>query len=171
MRDSGEGDSGIYRQRSALASQLREHVANAMDKQAEKVFRSKLRSGDIRFDLEATDRNHQMRKSYEILVADSDVLLQRYGKSVQLSLFEPVFDRDYNDLERKFAYYLDEQKALQWWHRVAVRQHGEYYLRGWRRDRVWPDFVAMGGEKDGKPSLLVFETKPRSTEGGRVAGS
>ena len=165
MRDAGEGDSGIYRQRSALASQLREHVANVMDKQAEKVFRSKLWSGDIRFDLEATDRNHQMRKSYEILVADSDVLLQRYGKSVQLSLFEPVFDRDYNDLERKFAFYLDEQKALQWWHRVAVRQHGDYYLRGWRRDRVWPDFVAMGGEKDGKPSALVFETKGEHLKG------
>ncbi len=165
MRDAGEGDSGIYRQRSALASQLREHVASAMDKQAEKVFRSKLRSGDIRFDLEATDRNHQMRKSYEILVADSDVLLQRYGKSVQLSLFEPVFDRDYNDLERKFAFYLDEQKALRWWHRIAVRQHGEYYLRGWRRDRVWPDFVAMGGEKDGKPSVLVFETKGEHLKG------
>ena len=165
MRDAGEDDSGIYRQRSALASQLREHVANAMDKQAERVFRAKLRSGDIRFDLEATDRNHRVRKSYEILVSDNDVLLQRYGKSVQLSLFEPVFDRDYNDLERRFAFYLDEQSALQWWHRVAVRQHGEYYLRGWRRERVWPDFVAMGGEKDGKPSVLVFETKGEHLKG------
>ena len=165
MYDAGQDDSKIYRQRSALASQLREHVANAMDKQAERVFRAKLRSGDIRFDLEATDRNHRVRKSYEILVSDNDVLLQRYGKSVQLSLFEPVFDRDYNDLERRFAFYLDEQSALQWWHRVAVRQHGEYYLRGWRRERVWPDFVAMGEEKDGKPSVLVFETKGEHLKG------
>ena len=71
-----------------------------------------------------------MRKSYEILVSDSDVWLQRYGQSVQLSLFQPVSDRDFNDLERRFAFYLDEQRALQWWHRVAVRQQGEYYLRG-----------------------------------------
>ena len=87
------------------------------------------------------------------------------SKLLQLSLFEPIFDRDYNELERKFAFYLDEQKALQWWHRVAVRQHGEYYLRGWRRDKVWPDFVAMGGEKDGKPSVLVFETKGEHLKG------
>ena len=39
------------------------------------------------------------------------------------------------------------------------RQHGEYYLRGWRRERIWPDFVAMSGETKGKPSILVFETK------------
>ena len=165
MYDADQDDSEIYRQRSALASQLREHVARAMDKQAERVFRAKLWSGDIRFDLEASDRNHRMRKSYEIPVADSDVQLQRYGQSVQFSFFEPVFDRDYNDLEKRFAFYLDEQKALRWWHRVAVRQHGEYYLRGWRRERVWPDFVAMGGEKDGKPSVLVFETKGEHLKG------
>ena len=159
MRDADFDDEAIYEQRSALASQLREHVVKKSDRLAEQVFRGKLADGEIRFDLEASDRNHRMRKSYEILVSDKDVLLQRYGQSVQLSLFEPVFDRDYNELERRFAFYLDEQKALQWWHRIAVRQQGEYYLRGWRRERIWPDFVAMGGETKGKPSILVFETK------------
>ncbi|MDE0647969.1 MAG: DEAD/DEAH box helicase family protein [Cyanobacteria bacterium MAG IRC4_bin_6] len=160
-RDTGADDKAIFGQRSALASQLREYVANAMDHQAEQVFRGKLASEEIRFDLEASDHNHRMRKCYEIPVADNAVQLQHYGQSVQLSLFEPVFDRDFNDLERRFAFYLDEQKALQWWHRIAVRQHGEYYLRGWRRERIWPDFVAMGGETRGKPSVLVFETKGR----------
>ena len=167
MYDAGDDAKSIYGQRYALASLLREHVAKAMDQQAERVFRAKLASGEIRFDLEASDRNHRMRKSYEILVSDNDVLLQRYGQSVQLSLFEPVFDRDFNDLERRFAFYLDEQKALQWWHRVAVRQFGEYYLRGWRRERIWPDFVAMGGETKGKPSVLVFETKGEHLDGNR----
>ena len=79
---------------------------------------------------------------------------------MQLSLFEPVFSRHFDsELERSFARYLDEQKALQWWHRVAVRQQGDYYLRGWNKYRVWPDFVAMAGETGGKPHLLVFETK------------
>ena len=165
MYDAGDDDKSIYGQRTSLASQFREHVARAMDQQAEQVFRAKLAGGEIRFDLEASDRNHHVRKRYEILVADNDVLLQRYGQSVQLSLFEPVFDRDFNDLERRFAFYLDEQKALQWWHRIAVRQHGEYYLRGWRRERIWPDFVAMGGETKGKPSVLVFETKGEHLDG------
>ena len=42
---------------------------------------------------------------------------------------------------------------------MAVRQRGDYYLRGWKQDRIWPDFVAMGGETEGKPHVLVFETK------------
>ena len=84
---------------------------------------------------------------------------------MQLSLFEPVFERHYNELERRFAFYLDEQKALQWWHRVAVRQRGDYYLQGWRRNRVWPDFVAMAGAARGKPSVLVFETKGEHLQG------
>ena len=64
-----------------------------------------------------------------------------------------------NELERNFARYLDEQKALQWWHRVAVRQSGDYYLRGWKQDRIWPDFVAMSVETAGKSHVLVFEAK------------
>ena len=42
---------------------------------------------------------------------------------------------------------------------MAVRQRGDYYLRGWKQERIWPDFVAMAGESYGKPQLLVFETK------------
>ena len=164
MREAGQDESSIYRQRSALASQLREHVSCAMEQQAEKVFRAKLSGKEIRFDLEATDHNHRIQQSYEILVADNDVLLQQFGKSVQLSLFEPVFAREFNELERKFAFYLDTHKALQWWHRIAVRQQGEYYIRGWRRERIWPDFVALGGEKAGQASFLVFETKGQHLE-------
>ena len=166
MYDAGHDDDAIYAQRSPLAAQLRDHVTKEADKQAEQVFRTKLANGEIRFDLETSDHNHHLtKKPPEILVSDSDGQLQSYGRSVQLSLFEPVFERDFNELERRFALYLDEQKALQWWHRVAVRQQGEYYLRGWRRDRIWPDFVAMAGETGGKPSVLVFETKGEHLKG------
>ena len=106
--------------------------------------------------------NFRMVDTYEIPAAGSlgGLLARRDHQPIQISLFEPVFERQFdNELERNFARYLDEQKALQWWHRVAVRQHGDYYLRGWKQDRIWPDFVAMGGETEGKPHVLVFETK------------
>ena len=165
MRDAGDDDDAIYGQRSALADQLREYVVQVLDKQAEQVFRAKLSNGAIRFDLETSDHNHLLAKSYEIPIAENDAQLQRYGQSVQMSLFEPMFDRHFNELERRFAFYLDEQKALRWWHRVAVRQRGDYYIQGWRRNRVWPDFVAMAGETDGKPHILVFETKGEHLQG------
>ena len=58
---------------------------------------------------------------------------------------------------------LDVGQALQWWRRIAVTTRG--ILPGWRCDKVWPDFVAKGGEKDGKPSVLVFETKGEYLKG------
>ena len=165
MKADGLDEAAIYRQRSALASHLRETALRQIEEQAERVFTTKLAAGEIRFDLETGDRNYRLLDHYEMPVAETDIPLMRYGETVQLSLFEPVFDRDFNDLERRFAFYLDEQKALQWWHRIAARQQGEYYLRGWRRERIWPDFVAMAGSTYGQPSVLVFETKGEHLSG------
>ena len=161
LHQAGDTDDEIYDRRSYLAYALREYVADTLEKQAERVFGDKLRSGEIRFDLEAGQPNFRMVESYEIPITDDYGLMAgNDGMPVQFSLFEPIYTQQFDStLERNFARYLDEQKALQWWHRVAVRQRGDYYLRGWKRERIWPDFVAMGGETDGKPHVLVFETK------------
>ena len=143
-------------------------MTKEVEKQAERVFRNKLHNGDVRFDLKAGQPNFRMVDTYEIpaVGGPGGLLARRDHQSMQLSLFEPVYERQFDsDLERNFARYLDEQKALQWWHRVAVRQRGEYYLRGWKQDRIWPDFVAMGGENEGKPHVLVFETKGEHLRG------
>ena len=99
-----------------------------------------------------------MVDEYEIPVAADEPTLQKPfgGGLMQLSLFEPIFKRHFDsDLERKFAFYLDEQKALQWWHRVAVRKQHEYYVRGWRNGRIYPDFIAMGSEAHGNHAAGV----------------
>ncbi len=161
LHQAGDTDDEIYDRRSYLAYALREYVADTLEKQAEKVFGDKFRAREIRFDLEAGQPNFRLVESYEIPITDDyGLLIGNNGREVQLSLFEPIYTQQFDStLERNFARYLDEQKALQWWHRVAVRQRGDYYLRGWKRERIWPDFVAMGGETDGKPHVLVFETK------------
>ena len=160
LRDAGESDDHTYDRRAYLAFGLREHVVSEVERQAERVFGAKLLSKDIRFDLTAGD-NFRVVHEYSIPVATDERTLEREygGGPMQLSLFEPIFKRHFDsDLERKFAFYLDEQKALQWWHRVAVRKQHEYYLRGWRNGRIYPDFIAMGSETFGN-QLLVFETK------------
>ncbi len=164
---AGDTESEIYDRRSYLAFALRDHVVTQLQKHAEKIFRCKLRSGQIRFDLEAGQPNFRMVESYEIPISNDTALLTgNDGRQVQLSLFEPVYSQQFDsDLERNFARYLDEQKALKWWHRVAVRQRGDYYLRGWKQERIWPDFVALGGETNGKPHVLVFETKGEHLRG------
>ena len=168
LREAGDSDADIHDQRSYLAFTLRQFTAHAVEKQAEEVFKGKLRAGDIRFDLEAGQPNCRMVDQYEIPAAGGlgGLLARRDHQPIQLSLFEPVYERQFDsDLERNFARYLDEQKALKWWHRVAVRQKGEYYLRGWKQDRIYPDFVAMAGQQDGKPHVLVFETKGEHLKG------
>ena len=60
---------------------------------------------------------------------------------------------------------VDEELALQWWHRVAARQHGEYYLQGWKRGRIYPDFVAIANEIGGVTHVMIFDTKGQHLEG------
>ena len=167
LRAQGDTDEEIYDRRTYLASELREYVADALDKQGEQLFHRKLKEGAIRFDLETGQPNFRMRESYEIPVSgEFSLLAGNDGRPIQISLFEPIYTQQFDSgLERSFARYLDEQKALQWWHRVAVRQKGDYYLRGWKQQRIWPDFVAMAGETEGNLHVLIFETKGRHLEG------
>ncbi len=161
LRAAGETDAQIYDQRSYMAYALREYVKDEVESRAERVFHDKMQQGEIRFDLETGQPNFRMTESYDISVPeDYGLMTGNDGRQLQLSLFEPVYTQQFDSaLERNFARYLDEQKALQWWHRVAVRQHGDYYLRGWKQNRIWPDFIAMAGNTAGKPHILVFETK------------
>ena len=168
LRAAGDDDDDIHDRRSYLSSALREYVTAAVDKEAERVFLDKLGKREIRFDLEAGQPNFSMVDTFEIPAAGGPggLLARNDHQPVQLSLFEPVYDSQFDSaLERNFARYLDEQRALEWWHRVAVRQRGDYYLRGWKQDRIWPDFVGMAGETEGKPHVLVFETKGEHLRG------
>ncbi len=167
LREDGKTDNEIYDGRSYHAHFLSENVKLAVELRAEKIFQQKLKRGEIRFDLKAGTPNYRMTESYELPIRPSGGLLDGSdGQPMQLSLFEPIFTQQFDsDLERKFARYLDEQRALKWWHRVAVGQGGGYYLRGWKQERIWPDFVAMAGETDGRPHVLVFETKGEHLSG------
>ena len=166
LKADGETEAEIYDRRSYLAHVLREHVKSEVERQAEQVFRNKLDQGEIRFDLETQEPNYRMVERYEIQVGADDKPLTQYGNPVQLTLFEPVFEQQFDsELEKKFAYYLDEEKALRWWHRVAARQRGTYYLQGWKRGRIYPDFVAMANEVGGVTRVLIFDTKGQHLEG------
>ena len=159
LREHGLDDDAIHEQRRLQASKLREHVANEVERLAERVFRDKLGAGDIRFDLAVGQPNFRLPDSIDMRVAPDDAPLSSHGDPVQGSLFDRPLERDFNSLEKKFALYLNTNEAIQWWHRVAVRQQHEYYLRGWKPDRIWPDFVAMSDKPASDPALLIVETK------------
>ena len=156
----GFSDEDIHDRRSRISQQLRDIASKGVDEQAKRVFQEKLSKGEITFDLEASRPKLRLKDSYRIDINDRDTPLYKFGKAAQISLFETIFHREFDsDLERRFAFYLDERKALEWWHRVAVRQQGDFYVRGWRKNRVWPDFIGMTTKDKGKTSMVVFETK------------
>ena len=110
--------------------------------------------------------NYALGRSFEVFVSREEKTLQgEHGSPIQRSLFEPLFESGFNGLEKNFALYLEKSNAVYWWHRVAARQ--EYSLQGWRRQRVYPDFVACRND-DGK--LLILETKGIHLKGSEDAG-
>ena len=82
---------------------------------------------------------------------------------MEKSLFAPVYKSDLNGDEQNIAVYLDQDKALRWWHRNVAR--GQYGLPGWRRGKIYPDFVFAADRANGKTRMTVLETKGDQLEG------
>ena len=168
LQEQRRSELDLFNNRAGLMQRLIEHVEYEVEDKSRRIFERKLASKEIKFDLQTDSANYVMAKEYNIPIGANDHPFSgEYGRAIEASLFEPIFDKEFDsDLERSFARYLDQEKAIQWWHRVAVRQQKEYYLRGWKPQRVWPDFVALHDARSGGSTLLIFETK-----GQHLAGS
>ena len=156
QKHTGFNDSKLLNNRIYLSEVLRQRIKETLDKKAESVFRSKIKNDVIRFHLETDEElDYELEKSLEVYVSGKERSLQgEHGRPIQQSLFEPVYESNFNVLEKDFALYLDKSDSISWWHRIAARQ--QYHLQGWRRQNVYPDFVAC---RRGDGKLLILETK------------
>ena len=170
LTDDRVDASHVNARRSVYAELFRRALFEQIDGLAFDLFDGKLRSGDVVFDLTAKEANYKVALGFDEVAPKDEPPLVCATRPMQQSLFEPILKRDFNNLEADFAIYMDCQDAIIWWHRVAASQRSGYYLRGWRRDRMFPDFVAMSadsGKMDAyRKMLLVFETK-----GAHLAGN
>ena len=165
-RERGDDEATLYANRLYLSEVLKNNLRERIDELAESVFRTKLSDDKIRFNLETNvELNYKLEETLDVIVSKEDKPLTRsHGTELQLNLFEPVFEGEFNNLEKDFVIYLDEKKAIQWWHRVAAKQG--YFLQGWRRERVYPDFVAsVQQQKNGPQRIYVLETKGLQLKG------
>lgn len=155
-KHTGYDDSKLLNNRIYLSEVLRRSIKEDLDKKAESVFRSKIKNDAIRFHLETDEKlDYELEKSLEVHVSGQERALQgEHGLPIQQSLFDPVYESNFNVLEKDFALYLDKSNAISWWHKIAAKQ--QYHLQGWRRQRVYPDFVAC---QRGDGRLLILETK------------
>ena len=154
----GCSEAMIASSSARLVEQLRADIVVQRDAMAQRVFEQKVQSGDIEFRLRADRFDYEIPQELEIELPEKPKPLLNDGKLLEKSLFNPFYESMVdNDFEGDFACYLDSQAALAWWHRNVARAH--YGLQGWRRDRVYPDFVFLRTASAGKPVLVVMETK------------
>ena len=145
---------------ASLLERLRIGVELERDRLAQLVFDDCVSRGDIEFRLRADTTDYEIPREFDLELSGKPEYLTRPddGHLIEKSLFEPAFTAlTDNGLERDVACYLDGQAALRWWHRnVAKSQYG---LQGWKRNKVYPDFVFARVAKDGQQKLVVLETK------------
>jgi type III restriction enzyme len=102
--------------------------------------------------------------SIDILRSSIDPPVQHAdGRRLAKNAFSNTYKSEVNDLEQRTLRLMDASPATSWWWRIPVR--GPWGLQGWRRDAVYPDFVALANV-DGYDCLLAIETK-----GAHLAGN
>lgn len=82
---------------------------------------------------------------------------------VQRSLFDRVAD-DLNEYEKSVALYLDNHPQVLWWYRNLVGPQN-FSIQGYRRNRVYPDFVVQQGRNKPVAAVVVVESKGKHLKG------
>lgn len=162
LRKRGISDERLVMNRLFLVKDMRDNLREQVNKAAETEFRKMLAANQLSFRLEASNDpklNWELAETLELDVSEEDKILRRKNaEDLEKSLFNPVYKKQVNGLEQDVAWYLDGDKAIKWWHRIAV--HQDWHLQGWQRSRVYPDFLAcLHDTGDGKIKFTVLETK------------
>ena len=163
---SGLAEGALAAASASLIERLRLDLEQQRDHLADAVFAREVAAGRIEFALRADANNYELPMQADLTLAGpAQPLMRADARPVEKSLLEPaLLTPDLNGFEAQFAGYLDGKQALQWWHRnVAKSQYG---LQGWKRHKVYPDFVFGLQEQGGQRRTVLLETK-----GAHLAGS
>lgn len=161
LRKQGFSEEQLLASRYRLIETMRADLLAGIHKHTERIFCNLLARGDLSFRLEGHGLNWELveKLTFEVTQPpDYQITHKGNGQPVEKSLFEQIWSKHFNGLEKDVALYLDDVQAVRWWHRIAVQT--DWYLDGWKRKRVFPDFLVALEEADGRPSrLVVIETK------------
>ncbi len=163
LNRKGHTEEIIFNNRLYLLDSIKRSLKKQVHELSERIFKEKLKGGDITFRLITSGNdslNFVIAQELQVRARNNErKLRQANNDPVENSLFEVIFEKDLNNLEKDFALYLSGQEAVQWWHRMVARQ--DYGLQGWQRNKVYPDFIACLNKK----RLMVLETKGLQLKG------
>jgi type III restriction enzyme len=152
-------DAGkVGRLAGLIVEELRKGLDTERTARAEALFKTEVAAGTIQFRLRLDGRNWRMPATTETLEPEgARQLLGKNGGPLERSLFSPVYEAELNGDERDVAVYLDGEAALKWWHRNVARS--QYAVQGWRRAKIYPDFIFAVQRQDGTSHVTLLETK------------
>ncbi len=141
-----------------IVLELRQNLETERDRKAELLFKKLVAEGHIQFKLRLDGNNWRMPKNLTpSLSIGNDQLMNKHGGMLERSLFIPQFKSEFNEDEREVAVYLDGDKALTWWHRNVARS--QYGIQGWKKAKVYPDFIFAVQTGQHKQRITAIETK------------
>ena len=158
LRARGFDESRIGQLSSLIVEELRKGLDTERTARAETLFKAEVAAGRIQFRLRLDGRNWRMPFSMETTEPENArQLLSKTGGPLEKSLFAPVYENELNSDERDVAVYLDGEKALAWWHRNVART--QYGIQGWKKAKIYPDFIFAVQSKGEDKRITVLETK------------
>ncbi|WP_310386746.1 DEAD/DEAH box helicase family protein [Roseateles sp.] len=167
LRAAGHSEAQLAASNASLIERLRLSLEAERDRRAERVFAALVSAGQIEFALRADASDYELPMQAELSLSGGEprALLNDQGMPARKPLLEPVYEGpELNGFEAKFAGYLDAKQAVHWWHRNVART--QYGLQGWKRHKVYPDFV-FGLVTEGQQQRMVL----METKGAHLAGS
>ena len=158
LRARGFDEQKLGRFSSLIIDELRKGLDLERTSRAEAQFKADVQSGRIQFRLRLDGNNWRMPHTVDTTEAvGARVLAGQNGMPVDKSLFAPFYEAELNGDEAGVAVMLDGNAAINWWHRNVAKVH--YGLQGWKRGRIYPDFI-FAVEGEGKTRRIVaLETK------------
>ncbi len=149
---------------SLIITELRKALELERMNRAEPLFKADVTAGTVQFRLRLDSHNWKMPlEDFTNAPIGAPQVPRDDGTPIEKSLFAPVYKADMNGDEQNVAVYLDQEAALKWWHRNVARN--QYGLPGWRRGKIYPDFIFAADRASGKTRLTILETKGDQLEG------
>lgn len=135
------------------------YLEDVRDNLAKQAFYNLLKQEKMRF-IVAKKAAYKFPKEREV---DTSIIFRTKDQlgPVQRSLFELESAEDMDGLEKDVAWFLDDQQKLFFWFRNVDRKQDSYYLQGWKKHKIYPDFLfIIDDTKDGRiDRVYVVEVK------------
>lgn len=145
-----------------IIEELQKLLIKEKDRLSQEIFFDLLSKERLRFIVFGKNLGFKFRQK-TIVEPGEQRLYRNDGEPLQQSLFEFVPKNDLNETEKEVALYLEDQEKLLFWYRNMVR--GDYAIQGWRKQKVYPDFIFTGGSM-----VFVVETKGIHLKGSENTG-